>query len=161
MERIGRWWLATMLLGCTALATAGTSDTSPLVGRWALDVSKLEMPAEARPRSVTMEFRDAGGGKWTSRVIIVHASGEQMRAETSLPLDGRPGPIRGNYWADVSAVKMPASNVLVMQLADDGKPASTRIYSVGEDRQTMTETKAIFGEDGTPILQTNHFTRLP
>lgn len=161
MERIARWFLATVLLCCTSMATAGTSDTSPLVGRWALDVAKLQMPAEARPKSVTMEFRDAGGGTWTSRVVIVHPGGEEMSAETSLPLDGRPGPISGNYWADVSAVKMPASNVLVMQLADDGKPASTRIYSVGEDRRTMTETKAIFGEDGTPILQTNTFIRLP
>jgi hypothetical protein len=93
--------------------------------------------------------------------VIVHPNGEKMHAETSLPLDGRPGAIDGNYWADVSAIRMPASNVLVMQLADDGKPASTRIYSVGEDRRILTETKAIFDEDGTPILQTNTFTRLP
>lgn len=148
-------------LSCPTSVTARSPDASPLVGRWALDVSKLAMPLEARPRSVTMEFREAGDGRWTSRVTIVHPSGETMRAETSLPLDGRPGPISGSYWADVSAVKMPASNVLVMQLADDGKPASTRIYSVGEDRTTMTETKAIFAEDGTPILQTNTFTRQP
>lgn len=155
------WLLSTAMFCCATSAAAGSPDTSPLVGRWALDVSKLAMPPDARPRSVTMEFRDAGDGKWTTQVVIVHPSGEQMHAETSLSLDGSPGRIGGNYWADVSAVKMPASNVLVMQLADDGKPASTRIYSVGGDRATMTETKAIFGDDGTPILQTNTFTRLP
>jgi len=161
MEGTARWLLVTVLLCSTTSATAETAAGSPLVGRWALDVSKLGIPAETRPKSVTMEFRDEGAGKWMSRVVIVHPSGEEMHAEASLPLDGRPGPISGNYWADVSAVKMPASNVLVMQLADDGKPASTRIYSVGKDRQTMTETKAIFGDDGTPILQTSTFTRLP
>lgn len=161
MQTRKHWFLAAAALCFAASAVAGSPGTSPLAGRWALDVSKLPTPPEARPRSVTMEFRDAGDGMWTTRVVIVHPNGEKMHAETSLPLDGRPGAIDGNYWADVSAIRMPASNVLVMQLADDGKPASTRIYSVGEDRRILTETKAIFAEDGTPILQTNTFTRLP
>ncbi|MFX5522062.1 hypothetical protein ABTD78_22605, partial [Acinetobacter baumannii] len=50
---------------------------------------------------------------------------------------------------------------LVMQLVDHGTPASTRIYTVAADRTTMTETKAFYGHDGTPILQTNLVKRIP
>jgi hypothetical protein len=32
---------------------------------------------------------------------------------------------------------------------------------VADDRATMTETKAFYGHDGTPILQTNLFKRMP
>lgn len=142
-------------------AFAGSQAVSPLVGRWAIDVAKLPMPAEARPKSVILEFQDASDGKWSTRVEIVDQNGSKMHAEATLPLDGTPGRTSGNYWADVSAVKMPAPNVLVMQLSDHGTPASTRIYSVAGDGKTLTETKAFFSKDGSPILQTNLFTRVP
>ncbi|MEL1264205.1 LuxR family transcriptional regulator [Pseudoxanthomonas putridarboris] len=144
-----------------APAFAGSPTVSPLLGRWAIDVAELPMPPGARPRSVTLEFHDAGAGKWSTQVEIIDQNGDRMHAEATLPLDGTPGPTTGNYWADVSAVKMPAPNVLVMQLVDHGTPASTRIYSVTGDGRRLTETKAFFGKDGSPILQTTLFTRLP
>jgi hypothetical protein len=142
-------------------ALAKSPAASPLVGRWALDVAKLPMPAEARPKSVTLNFQDAGGGRWATQVDIVDQNGGKMHAEATLSLDGTPGPVAGNYWADLSAAKMPAPNVLVMQLVDHGTPASTRIYSVTEDGKILTETKAFFSKDGNPILQTTRFTRVP
>lgn len=144
-----------------APAFAKPPAVSPLVGRWAIDVATLPMPPEARPKRVVLEFQDAGDGKWTTHVEILDQNGGKMHAQATLPLDGTPGPIAGNYWADVSAVKMPAPNVLVMQLADHGNPASTRIYSVSGDGSTLTETKAFFSKEGGPILQTNLFTRIP
>jgi hypothetical protein len=74
----------------------------------------------------------------------VDPNGRKMSAAATLPLDGTPDPVSGNYWADVSAMKMPALNVLVMQLVDHGSPSSTRIYSVSEDGATLTEAKAFF-----------------
>lgn len=142
-------------------ASARSPSISPLVGRWAVDVDSLSIPAHARPKSVVLEFRDGGKDRWTTQIEIVDPAGGRMRAESTLPLDGTPGPIAGNYWADVSAVTMPAPNVLVMQLADDGAPASTRIYSVTGDGNTLIETKAVFDEKGTPVLQTHRFKRLP
>lgn len=144
-----------------ALPAHAGSAASPLAGRWAIEVATLPIPPEARPKSVILEFQDAGNGQWATRVEIVHPSGKTMHAEATLPLDGTPGTITGNYWADVSAMKMPAPNVLVMQLVDDGKPASTRVYSVTGDGATLTETKAFFADDGTPILQTITFNRVP
>ncbi|HEX7803683.1 MAG TPA: LuxR family transcriptional regulator [Pseudoxanthomonas sp.] len=145
----------------TVPAFAKQPTPSPLAGRWAIDVEKLPIPPEARPKSVTLDFHEADGGKWTTKVEILDQNGGKMHAEATLPLDGTPGKVNGNYWADVSAMKMPAPNVLVMQLVDHGNPASTRVYSVSGDGNTLTETKAFFGKDGSPILQTNLFTRVP
>lgn len=144
-----------------APAFAKPPASSPLAGRWAIDVATLPMPPEARPKSVTLEFQDAGNGKWATLVEIVDQNGGKMLAEATLPLDGTPGKVSGNYWADVSAMKMPAPNVLVMQLVDHGNPSSTRVYSVSGDGNTLTETKAFFSKEGSPILQTNLFTRVP
>lgn len=144
-----------------APAFAKPPSVSPLVGRWAIDVAKLPMPPEARPKSVTLDFQEAGDGKWSTQVEILDRNGGRMHAEATLPLDGTPGKVNGNYWADVSAMKMPAPNVLVMQLVDHGNPSSTRIYSVSGDGNALTETKAFFSKEGSPILQTNLFTRVP
>ena len=144
-----------------APAFAKPPASSALAGRWAIDVATLPMPPEARPKSVTLEFQDAGNGKWATLVEIVYQTGGKMLAEATLPLDGTPGKVSGNYWADVSAMKMPAPNVLVMQLVDHGNPSSTRVYSVSGDGNTLTETKAFFSKEGSPILQTNLFTRVP
>ncbi|HEV7775252.1 MAG TPA: LuxR family transcriptional regulator [Luteibacter sp.] len=153
--------LMTALVLQAAPAFAKSPTVSPLAGRWAVDVAKLPIPPEARPKSVTLDFHDPGGGKWSTQVEIVDQNGGRMHAEATLPLDGTPGPVTGNYWADVSAMKMPAPNVLVVQLVDHGNPASTRVYSVSDDGRTLTETKAFFGKDGKPILQTNIFNRMP
>ena len=47
-----------------------------------------------------------------------------------------------------------------MQLAQNGSPASTRIYAVSADGHSMIETVAYFDSDGGPVLRRNYFTRL-
>ncbi|MBD3826313.1 MULTISPECIES: LuxR family transcriptional regulator [Stenotrophomonas] len=152
---------AIALQASPAPVTAATPAVSPLAGRWAIDVATLPMPVAQRPRRVVLEFKDAGNGRWSTRAEIVDPRGATMTADSTLPLDGTPGPITGNYGADVASLSMPAPNVLVMQLVDHGTPASTRIYTVAADRDRMTESKAFFSQDGKPILMTIHFTRVP
>ena len=144
-----------------APASADPVAASPLVGRWAVDVSRLPMPREARPLRVTIAFSDAGEGKWTTLVDIVDAGGTETRAIGTASLDGTAASVAGSAEADTAALKMPASNVLVMALGKGGVPASTRIYTMAADGRTMVETAVYFGRDGMPILRTNHFTRLP
>ena len=71
--------LVAMLLAAAAVqvapAHAQSSNASPLLGSWAVDVSRLPIPPAARPKSVTFTFSDAGGGKWTTSVDIVDAGG--------------------------------------------------------------------------------------
>lgn len=122
-------------------------------------MSRLPIPPEARPKSVTITFSDAGKGRWTTQVDIVDAGGAESRAEGTALLDGTPTPVKGSIEADITAVTMPAPNVMVMQLGKGGIPASTRIYTAAADGKTMVETAAYFENDGRPVLRTNYFKR--
>jgi hypothetical protein len=144
----------------TAPATAQTSD-SPLLGRWTVDVSRLPMPPEARPKSVTFTFRDAGAGKWSTNVDIISGDGSERHMSSTYGLDGTPSPIEGDkVEADTGAVKLPTPNVMVLALGKGGIPASTRVYTVAPDGKTMIETAVYFGDDGKPVMRTNYFTRV-
>lgn len=138
-------------------AHARAPGDSPLAGHWVLDVDSLPMPPQQRPRHVELDF-SAVDGKWKTHVEIIQPDGRRMHAESTLPLDGTPGPASGTYWVDVLSAKMPAPNVLVMQFVYQGTPTSTRVYSVGEDGKVLTETESYF-RDGQPVLRTAFFKR--
>lgn len=159
MKALSATFLSLLLLSGAASA-AKPASPSPLIGSWAVDVSRLPMPPDARPKSVTITFGTADKDKWTTQVDIVDAGGEKRHAEGSVPLDGTPSPVQGNLEADTSAVNMPVPNVLIMQLAKGGVPASTRVYSAAADGKSMVETVAHFEKDGRPVLRKNYFTRI-
>lgn len=143
-----------------APALARSSTASPLLGSWAVDISRLPIPPAARPKSVTFTFSDAGGGKWTTHVDIVDASGAASHAVSTADLDGTPAPIKDSIEADTIALKLPAPNVLVMDLVKGGVPASTRVYTVAADGKTLIETVSYAGGAGMPMMRTNYFTRV-
>lgn len=139
---------------------ARSSIASPLLGSWAVDVSRLPIPPAARPKRVTFTFSDAGGGKWTTQVDIVDASGAASHATSTADLDGTPAPITNSTEADTVALKLPAPNVLVMDLVKGGIPASTRVYTAAADSKTLIETASYAGGNGQPMMRTNYFTRI-
>jgi len=141
-------------------ALARSSTASPLAGSWAVDVSRLPIPPEARPKSVTITFIDAGSGKWTTHVDIVDGGGSESHAVGTAALDGSATTVTGSNEADTVAVKMPEPNVLVMALAKGGIPASTRVYAVAADGKSLVETAVYFGGNGLPVMRTNYFTRV-
>lgn len=143
-----------------APALAWSSTPSPLLGRWAVDVSRLPMPPAERPRSAVITFGDAGAGKWTTHVDIVYANGEVNHTVGTAALDGTAAPVRNSPEADMAALKLPAPDVLVMDLVRKGIPASTRVYTVAPDGRTMIETASYVGDDGLPVMQTHYFTRV-
>ena len=150
--------IAGVIQGAPTLARSSTA--SPLLGSWAVDVSRLPIPPAARPKSVTFTFSDAGGDKWATHVDIVDASGVASHATSIAALDGTPAPIKDSIEADTVALKLPAPNVLVMDLVKGGTPASTRVYTVAADGKTLTETVAYAGGNGLPMMRTNYFTRV-
>ena len=150
--------IVVVILGTTALA--GSPNASPLVGSWSVDIARLPIPLEARPKSVTITFNQSGDGMWTTRVEVVGPDGSKSHAEGIATLDGTPAPVNGNLEADLAAGKLPAPNVLVMMLSRAGVPASTRIYVVAADGESMVETAAYFEKDGRPVMRTNYFTRI-
>ncbi|MEI6640764.1 MAG: helix-turn-helix transcriptional regulator [Novosphingobium sp.] len=141
-----------------APAAAAVSRASPLVGRWALDVARV--PAEERPRSVTISFSVAPDARWTTQVEIVNADGAAFHAASTAALDAAPVPITGNMpFIDSGSLRQPAPGTLVMTLGKDGAPVSTRVYTVSRDRRSMTET-IIWAGSAMPKLETNTFRRI-
>lgn len=144
----------------SARALAGSPPASPLIGSWAVDVSRVPRPPQERPKSVTITFADAGNGKWATQVDVVGRDGSKNHSEGTSALDGTPSPVEGNFEADVAAVKMPEPGVLVMVLAKDRIPGSIRVYTVDAGGKSMVETAAYYGQNGSPITRTNYFTRI-
>lgn len=146
-------------LGQAAPAFAQAA-ASPLLGRWSVDISRLPMPPEARPRSVTITYSEAGLGKWRTNVDIIAADGSTSHAVAIADLDGTPAPVTGSPEADTTATTAPVPNVLVMALGRNGVPASTRVYAVAADGKSLVETAVYFSQDGMPIMRTNYFLRV-
>jgi len=156
--------LAFLLIASSTLLGAARADaarSSPLLGTWAVDVSRLPVPPQARPKSVMIEFGESPTGKWTTQVDIISGDGSKRHIASTYVPDGTPASIEGDTAeADTAAVKLPAENVMVLALGKAGTPASTRIYTVSPNGAEMTETAVYFGGDGKPIMRTNYFTRV-
>lgn len=142
-----------------APAAAGTPP-SPLIGSWAVDTARLTMPAEARPKSVTITYSDAGGGKWKTKVEVVLPDGKVVQATSTYVPDGSAVPVEGNFEADMAATRLPEPGVMVTALARGGIPGSMRTYTVSPDGDAMTETVVYFQSGGVPAMRTNHFNRV-
>lgn len=142
----------------TPPAQASAAGLLPLVGRWSLDVAHI--PAEERPREVTMAFQVSPDQKWTTLVDIVGTDGASMHAESTAALDGVPVPVTGNMdFIDTVSLRRPAPNTLVMTLGKNGVSVSTRVYTVAKDRKSMTET-IVWAGHNLPKLETTYFNRI-
>lgn len=139
------------------VAAAATAQ-DPLVGKWSLDLSRI--PANERPRRVTIAFRVMPDRKWNTQVEIVAPDGSTTQAESTAALDGVPVPVSGNMaFIDAVSLRQPEANTLVMTLNKNGAPVSTRVYTISRDRQSMTETIVWPGSD-EPRMVTTYFNRI-
>ena len=144
--------------GSSNAAHDTASRSLPLVGSWSLDASQL--PEKERPRRVTISFRPAQDGKWTTRVEIVAPDGSVKYSESTAALDGVAVPITGNMgFIDTVALRQPAPDTLVMTLGKAGTRVSTRVYTVAKDLKSMTET-IVWSSDNSQKLETTHFNRV-
>lgn len=141
-------------------AHAEPAAPSPLLGRWEVDVAKLPIPPEQRPKSVSITYSDVGAGKWRTQVDVVLPDGKAVQALSTYTPNGTATPVEGNLEADMAATRLPASGVMVTALALKGVPGSMRTYTVSPDGQTMTETVVYFTKEGTPAMRTNLFNRV-
>lgn len=110
------------------------------MGTWAIDVAKVPLPPELRPKSVTMTFEDAGGGRWKSTVDIVRPDGSTSHSVSTYRLDGSPMPIAGDNDADHVAITSPLPTVLIMALSKKGTPGNIRVFTILRDGNTEVET---------------------
>lgn len=145
-----------MLALCTPSRAA---SSPPLIGQWSLDTSRLPMAPDARPKHVTITFKEVESDRVSMDVVIVYADGTEVHSKGTAALDGVPIAVEGSPEADAAAMKRPAPNVLVLGLSKAGMPASTRVYTASPDGASMTETMSALGPDGRPAMRTNYFTR--
>lgn len=160
MKILHAGWEIALALATAASALAEGRAHASLEGRWALDVASMSQPPEARPKAVTIAFDDAGDGTWRMDVEIVGAAGDTVRMGTHLPADGSPVAFERNPEADAAAMRMTSPGVMVLGLGRAGIPASTRVYSVSDDGNAMTEVASYLDAAGKPLLRVNHFTRI-
>lgn len=145
-------------IGCMSEAQA--EQQSPLLGTWSLDVAQMQAPADMRPESVTIIFAEAGEDKWSTKVSIIAQDGSVREMTGVYALGGTAAPITGDQLeADTAAVATPLPNVMLLALAKEGHPASTRLYTVSPDGRTMTEKAVSWDDKGIPIIRTNIFQR--
>lgn len=154
--------LATLVVAGAAIISPSVqaSPTAPLLGSWALDVERSEIPPEARPKSVTITYSDVGRGNLRSNVDIVGANGHKISAVGIYPLSGAIAPSTGYPNVDTVAAKLPAPNVMVMAFYKEGMPRTTRTYTAAAGGQTMTETIVWLNINGKPEITTNRFKRV-
>lgn len=139
------------------IVQASASDRLPLVGKWSLDVSRI--PADERPRSVTLDFRFSAD-RWTGQSEIIAADGARQHAEATGPADGTPVPLTGNMKsADKVSMRQPAPNTLVLTFTKSGEAVSTRVYTIEADGRSMKETISWAG-NVTPRMVTTYFNRV-
>lgn len=139
---------------------ATASSSSPLVGRWSLDTSRMPMPAAQRPMSVEFSFSEANGGTWVTHVDIVYAPGNEVHSVSSALPDGSYAAIQDSPEADHVALQRPVPNVVVMALQKDGVLVSTRIYSVTPDGNHLVESVVYPGTDRQQAVRLNYFRRV-
>ena len=135
------------------------SPKSPLLGKWVLDVESMPLPAEARPKSVTITYSEAGEGKWRTNVDVVGRDGHEVHAAGTYPLDGTAVPSEGYPTIDTIATVLPAPNVMVTALYQKGIPRTTRTYTVAADGNAMTETVVWLNLNGKPEITMRRFNR--
>lgn len=139
-------------------AYSSAAAASPLVGKWSLDTARI--PANERPRSVTIAFNVSPDQQWTTRVEIVSPDGSQMTASSTAKLDGVAVPISGNIPIyDAATLRQPAPNTLVMTLGKNGRQVATRVYTIAKDGKSMTET-IVWADKSMPEMETTYFNRV-
>jgi hypothetical protein len=128
-----------------------------LLGKWALDVSKLTVPNP--PRSVTIVLAEVAGEKYRMSVDIVDHEGAKSHGEGVFKADGTASRATGSLDVDIVSMTMPSRKILVMGAGIAGHPGNTRVFSLSDDGKHMIETVVGHRSDGTPTTRVDIWSR--
>lgn len=156
--------LAALLLPAVLLiagAAPAQPETSPFLGSWELDLSRMPDNYGPPPKRVTFTFKDVGAGQWRTEIDIVAPDGGVRHSAIQYRRDGRIAAGEGDLReADSAAFSAPAPNVLVMNLAKDRHQGAVRVYTISADGREMTESAANVDDTGAPFVRSFHFKRV-
>ena len=145
----------------TARPAAVTAATSPFLGAWQLDLSRMPATYGPPPARVVYRFEDVGGDRWRTTIDITAPDGSVRHMAVTYRRDGVMAPGEGETGeADSAAILTPAPTVMVMALGKTKALGSVRVYTVSADGREMTEAAANVDGDGRPFVRQFHFTRL-
>lgn len=142
-------------------AWAETRPSSPFIGLWELDLTKMPVTYGTPPKRVTYRFIDAGNGQWRSVIDIVAQDDSIRHMEARFARDGKAFASSGDdAEVDLAAAGSPAPDVLVLSLAKFKALQSVRTYAVSPDGQIMTESAAGIDDEGTPFVRNFTYRRI-
>jgi hypothetical protein len=143
-------------IACLWLASAQAAAPNPqFLGTWELDLSKTQPQPPAgdpkmMPKSITVNVKDLGGGKWTSEMVIEMADGtKQTQPSTPVSIDGTPTAIPNS--PIVVTLTFPDKNTGVVNAVRDGTTVSTETYKLSADGKQMVHTTDAIGPDGNQV----------
>lgn len=152
--------LSLSLFALTA-ASPAREPSSPFLGTWELDLSRMPATYGPAPRRVTYRFEDIGAAKWRTVVDVTAPDNSVRNMVVDHTRDGSAAPgTADTSEADSAAFLSPAPDTLVMSLAKNGMLGSVRVYRVAADGRTMTESAASVNGDGAPFVRMFHYRRL-
>lgn len=157
MNRIVRNLALALALAASSFA-ASPAEKHALLGRWSVDIEKVQSPNP--PKSVTLTLEEAGGGTYHMSVIIEAADSSKSVAEGTFKPDGSANRVTGSEDVDVVSMTMPTQSMLVMGGGLGGHPTSTRVWVLSDDGKHMVETAIRHLPDGTPYQRVVTWTRL-
>jgi hypothetical protein len=148
--------LALLLISLVGTPAALAAEPS-ILGTWQVDVSRLPVPEP--PKSVTIVLAEAGDDRIRMTVDIVSRDGATSHAEATFTPDGSLTPVKGSLDVDIVSMRMPNRRTLVMGAGMAGNPSNTRVFTLSDDGQHMTETIVGYDPGWKPVTRSNSWTR--
>jgi len=143
--------IAFAIIAFVSSAVAFAANPHQLAGTWVVDVSQIQQPNP--PKSVTMTLAEADAGIFKMSIDIEAPDGKIMHAEGAFKPDGSAVRVQGSMDVDVVSMTMPNSRTLVMGGGFNGKPASSRVWTLADDGMEMVEIAIRHLPDGTPYVR--------
>jgi hypothetical protein len=149
--------IALAVIAFASSAVAFGADPHQLTGTWVVDVSQIEQPNP--PKSVTLTLTEADAGTYSMSIDIEAPDGKIMHAGGVFKPDGTAVRVQGSMDVDVVSMAMPNSRTLVMGGGFNGKPSSSRMWTLADDGKEMVEIAIRHLPDGTPYMRRFYWKR--
>lgn len=164
-----------LLVGAPAIAWPGDGDgmlpvatgvspataSSPFLGEWELDLTRMPDTYGPPPKKVIYTFADIGSGQWRTTIDITAPDDSVRHMAIQYRRDGRVAQSEGNtYEGEDAAINAPAPDVLVMSISREKRLGSVRTYVISPNGQEMTEAAANVDRTGMPFVRNFYFKRI-
>jgi len=133
-----------------AAPQVGLAQTSPLIGKWKLNLDKSKFSPGPPPKSQTLNFEGAGQDlKDTAETI--DAQGQATKVVLMHIYDGKPHPTTGNPLFDATTYTPVDAYHVNFVRSKDGKAVLAGSIVISSDGRTFTATTEGTGANGEKI----------